>query len=290
VMEEEPVAKAWHNYFYPAENGTHFKAEYKFEVDNLPKGEAAAVIEVAENLDRITLNGKELKPLKEKGENKVFDPEKSWKDINFTKVPLQDSLKVGENVLTIKGRKENNITAPGCHIGVEDPENHNPTEVEAVYIIGDFSVKNIDNTKFIIDGEKEDISQGRNLNKEGYPFYAGKVEYSTFVNIENILKEDLWFKVNEVEAACIEIYINGEKIGNKYWKPYLFEVSDYIQEGENEIKITAATDLFNLTGPNWISGIKEDKGISPHSFIDFSRYTEKYSFFPFGIGGVSLIK
>ncbi|MFW6007546.1 MAG: glycoside hydrolase, partial [Halanaerobiales bacterium] len=284
VMEEEPVANAWHNYFYPAENGTHFKAEYRFDVKNVPEEPMTAAIEVAENLDKITLNGTKLKPLKNESETGVYDPDKNWKDISFTRVPLADAVKEGENTLVIEGEKVNNITAPGCHIGVDNFKEHKPTEVEAVYITGDFAVENIDNTRFIINGDKDEITKGNNLNNEGYPFYAGKVEYSAEIDYKEGKEKETLLKVNKVKSACIELYVNGKKAGNKYWEPYIYDISGYLREGENEIKVVAATTLFNLTGPNWISGIKNDTGVSPQSFVDFSRYTEKYSFFPFGIG------
>ncbi len=37
---------------------------------------------MAENLDKITLNGKSIKPLKASGEMGAFDREKSWMDVN----------------------------------------------------------------------------------------------------------------------------------------------------------------------------------------------------------------
>ena len=49
VLKNEPIAKAWHEHFYSAPEGTPFKAEYTFDVLNVPEGEMFAVIEVAEN-------------------------------------------------------------------------------------------------------------------------------------------------------------------------------------------------------------------------------------------------
>jgi hypothetical protein len=98
------VAYTWYD-FYKLPDGTPFKAEYKFNVSQIPKKELFAAIKMAENLDSITLNGKALKPLKQKGEQGKLDEEKSWLDVSFTKVSLKEVLKIGENVLTIEGRK-----------------------------------------------------------------------------------------------------------------------------------------------------------------------------------------
>lgn len=287
VLENQPVAKAWHQYFYKAPDGTPFRAEYTFEVLNIPEGEVFAAIEVAENLDRITINGIEVRPLKQKGELGAFNPEKSWKDINFTKVPLSGYIRKGLNTLVLEGKKVNNISNPGCHVRVADFKNHVPTEVEVVYIVGDFAVVDFDKRYFAIDGQAKKADY-KDLTRSGYPFYAGKAEFTSYIEYKG-KSERTYLAVNDVEAACIELYVNGQYVDVKYWKPYVFDVTALLKEGTNEIKIVAATTLFNVMGPNRIAGILNDEGVGPHTFIDFRRFTEEYTLIPFGIGGASLI-
>lgn len=289
VLENEPVAKAWHQHFYKADDGTPFKAEYTFEVINIPEGEIFAVIEVAENLDRITINGIEVKPLKKRGELGAFDPNKSWKDVSFTKVPLTGYVRTGVNKLIIEGKKINNITGPGTHTRVKDFKNHFPTEVETVYIIGNFAVIDFDKKYFVIDGKVQKPNY-RNLTESGYPFYGGKVEFVSRIEYEK-RHAKIYLGIEDVKAACIQLYVNEKYVGVKYWEPYIFDVTEVLKEGGNEIRIVAATTLFNLMGPQRIAGILEDEGVGPYSFIDFSRWTEKYTLLPFGIGkGVLLCR
>lgn len=287
VAKDGPVTKVLHKYFYKAENGTPFKAEYKFEVLDIPEGDVFAAIEVAENLDRITINGTEVKPLKKRGEMGKFDPQKSWKDINFTKVPLNGNIKRGINTLVIEGKKVNNISAPACHVRVKDFNNHMPTEAEAIYIAGDFEVFDLDKVKFAIGNRKGNIL-GRNLTESGYPFYAGRAEYSSNVNYKG--EGRAYLKINDVNAACVELYVNGHFVGVKYWAPYIFDVTKFVRDGNNELKIVAATTLFNLMGPNRIAGIENDTGVGPGTFVDFRRFTEKYKFMPFGISSACIYK
>lgn len=288
VVEEGHISQVWHDHFYKLPDGTPFKAEYNFEVKEVPEGEIFAAIECAENLNSIKLNGKPLKALKNKGEPETFDPSKSWKDLSFTKVPLDGLLVSGDNKLVIEGIKVNNITNPGCHIRVKDYNGHMPTEVETVYIVGDFSVINEDNNRFMI-GSKKAISGCADITPCGYPFYSGKLEYTADFEYMDT-KDKVYLKIGKVNAACLELYVNGKYIDTKYWNPYIFDITDVIEEGRNSISIVAATTLFNLMGPNWIKGIPEKKWVAPDTFIDMDNFTKEYTLLPFGIGNVSILE
>ena len=165
VAYEGPVCGAWHKHFYPAAEGTPFKATYTFASEIEAEG-CFAAIEVAENLDRITFNGAEVRSAKAPGELGAFDPAKSWKDINFTKVHLPKFRK-GLNILVIEGRKSNNITGPGCHVRIPDWQQHRPTEAEEVYICGKFQVKQVSDGLYAIAGYEK--PRGANLTEEGFP-------------------------------------------------------------------------------------------------------------------------
>ncbi len=281
VVEDEHISKAWQP-FYDTKDGTPFKVIYSFEVLNVPKGEVFAVVELAENLERITLNQKEVKSLKEKGEMGAFDPDKSWKDVNFTKIPITGLLKKGTNTLAIEGKKFNNITSSGTHVRVENFKNYDSTELDTAYVVGDFQVLGERFGEFAMDGELKKISCF-DLTKSGYPFYAGKVEFTSDLNIE-IAKKKVYLTLNDVNAAYVEMYVNGKYAGVKYWQPYVFDVSDLVKNGENEIRVIASTTLFNLMGPNWISNILKDEFVGPGTFRDFKRFTFNYTFKSFGVG------
>lgn len=287
VLNNQPVFKAW-NYFYGSADGTEFSAEYPFELANVPDGEMFAVIEVAENLDKITLNGHSLTACKKAGELGPLDGNKSWKDINFTKVPMGMHAKKGINKLVIQGRKINNINGVGNDRAVSDFHNHRATEVEAVYLVGDFRVNGKDRRKFYIDS-KEDIPTSRNITEQGYPFYGGCVEFSQKVTInEPIDNRKAYIEIFDVRASSIELYVNGKPIGVRYWDPYIFDISSVLKEGINEIKVVASTTLFNIMGPNWNADIEEILRVKPGTFVDATRYTEKYTLLPFGIGNACL--
>ena len=288
VLDNQPVAKAWHDYFYKAPDGTPFKAEYVFTALEIPQSGLFAVIECAENLDCITLNGHKLKPLKERGELGALDKEKSWLDINFTKVPLMDFVKKGENILLLEGKKINNITGPGLHNRVKNFQAHQATEVEVIYIVGDFKVVDFDREAFAITKSDTKIAS-LDLTSCGYPFYAGTANFSAELDVKDKAKT-LILKINHVNAASIKLYVNGREAGIKFWAPYTFDVTEFVHEGINKVEVVAAPTLFNLMGPNRVSGILDDTGVGPNSFVDFGRYTAKYELLPFGIGRCNACK
>ena len=287
VLEHKPVAYAWHEHFYKAPDGTPFKAEYAFDVREVPTSELFAAIECAENLDRITLNGHELKPMKQRGELGAFDRAKSWLDVNFTKVPMGGFVFKGVNVLALEGKKVNNITGPCMHARVPNFKEHKPTEVEAVYIVGDFKVMDFNREAFAITRKDCEIDR-RDLTSSGYPFYTGRVRFRTEFTTDGKNRPVL-LRVDNVEAADVELSINGKYAGVKFWAPYVFDITDLVREGNNNVEITAVTTLFNLMGPNRFAGILDEAGVSPITFVDFGRYTSKYVLVPFGIDGITIL-
>lgn len=138
MFEKEHISAVWHPHFYNAEDGTPFSVTYRFNVDSIPEGDIFAVVELAENLDLIEMNGIQVRPMKEKGEMGAFDKKKSWLDVGFTKIPVAHCIKQGENILKIYGKKFNNIIGTGSHVGVKNCKEHYPTEAETAYIVGRF--------------------------------------------------------------------------------------------------------------------------------------------------------
>lgn len=287
VLDQKNAAYAWHEIFGKLEEGTMFKAEYRFDIKDVPNGALTAVIEVAENLDRIMINGIEAKALKEKGQLGCFDELKSWKDINFTRVPIGGMVKQGENVITIEGRKFNNITAPGCHRRVEDYKEFRPTEIEAIYIVGDFRVINDSNQTFSIGVPGKDINAG-NICEDGYEFYAGSVDFTCTTHIK-LNNDKTYLKLNDVNAATIKLFVNDQFVDLLYMSPYVFDISEHLKDGLNEIRVVGTNTLFNLMGPNWVEGIEELEFVTPRTFVDFDSFTNEYKILPFGIGKAELL-
>ena len=281
VIQNKHISNVWHNYFYNSAEGTPFSVTYKFDIETLPQGEICAVIEVAENLDLIEINGQKVTPFKKKGDTGVFDEKKSWKDVNFTKVYLKNYLKTGSNTLKIYGKKSNNIIELGEHLSLNNSNDHFPTEAETAYIIGNFKVNNIDNTYFSITQQDGTITS-TNLTDSGYPFYGGRAKCS-FSYTSNIDKEVL-FKISNPHFSSAQILVNGKECDVLYSQPYIFKAD--MKCGENIIEIIISTTLYNLMGPNWNIDFPESVFTGPVQFVENIKYSDKLSFLPFGLEGI----
>ena len=42
-----------------------------------------------------------------------------------------------------------------------------------------------------------------------------------------------------------EVYINGKAIGKRIWKPFRFDITDYVQSGENVLEIRVKASDYN---------------------------------------------
>lgn len=279
-----PACGAWHNHFYSAAEGSSFKATYKFASECEVSG-AFAAIEVAENLDSITFNGHPVKPLRHRGELGAFDPEKSWKDISFTKVHLP-VIQKGENVLVIEGKKVNNITVPGSHVSVPGWREHEATEAEEAYIVGRFSLALVSEGRYVITPFSKPM--GKNLTNEGLPFYGGRALLSARFDLAEKPSGRLYLKLNRAQVASAVVRVNGVKCGTLRWKPFAVEVTGAVKQGSNLLEIDVATTLVNAFGPNRRAGVKEETGIGPRSFVDMARFKDSLELFDFGIESASL--
>jgi len=283
---EGPVCGAWHSYFYPAAEGTPFKATYSF-YSQVRVRNCFAAIEVAQNLDSIMFNGKPVTPsFKQRGQFSRFSPKRNWKDINFTKVWLPE-IKEGVNTLVIFGKKVNNITGPGLHLRLKDWQNHYPTEAEEVYIGGHFSLKRYSDAGYMITAFQK--PSGKNLTEEGFPFYCGRVilRANFRLNLRPSFPTIL-LRLNGASFASAVIRVNRKYCGTLRWEPLVLDISRAVVSGQNLLEIEMAPTLVNAFGPNRRAGVKEETGIGPHSFIEMARFKEGYELFDFGIASVSI--
>lgn len=283
------LSALWHPHFYGAPDGAPFQAKYRFNVDELPIGDAFFAIEAAEHLDRIELNGHPLAPIPRPADG-AFSLSASWKDVSLTRVPIESPLRLGENTLTLVGVKQNNITAPGCHVPAKT--GHRPTELETVYLVGQFSVHGFDRQDWRISAPAT-VSNPFDWASSGYPFYAGSMVYATRFSYQpppepSSLRRAL-LQLSEVAAATVSVRVNGHEIGVRGWEPYWFDVTDALTPGDNSIEVTLTNSLVNLIGPRWAENGLSDRFIGPYHFLRQDRFDERTDLVRFGMGPARII-
>ena len=183
-----------------------------------------------------------------------------WVDIAFKKVALDNSLlKLGENIVEL----ETDYTEA--------------TNLEALYIIGEFGVKVDGCVNTMIEMPKT-ISLG-NLFEQGLPFYGGKIVYHTDVKAD--LAEVAF---DQIHGGCLVVNPETDKafVG---WKPYTAVVN-----GKDGIDIELALTRRNTFGP--LHQYPLDVGAyGPGNFTTGGDgYKDEYNFYPCGLLTAPIIR
>lgn len=270
------VNKIWHYVFYKLPDGTSFKAEYSFMCNTVFDGEIRLLIENAENLDKIEINGQSVKADRPYNSNQVLN-KGCKKDISLCSVNVSKLLKSGENVVSLYGKKYNNVNDVCCHRHVEDSKNYAPTEVDVIYVLGDFGVEIIDNTPVMVQKR----TKGLFAKDNALPFYSGGIEYGVS---EKVCRGDE-IVLSGCFAAAKVIFSDGtEKIVSDAFPTLL---ADCDSRG---FKVVIYNTLFNMTGPYHIKNYESKQWIDPGIFNDTVNVSDEFKLYPFGLSEVLIYR
>jgi len=245
---------------------------------------------------RISINGKEYK----------FEDCGMYIDHSFRKSNIGDYLVVGENtiLMNISFVQSEEIYyakfTPGVHESVLNKLTYE-TELESIYITGNFGVNMAEEFRL---GERRCIHGGKtftlvkpnrqvditDITRQNYWFFAGEID---LVQNVNVLKNDdkryiVSFK--HLNAPAAQVFVNGNFAGNIAFAPFTLDVSDFIADGINEIKIKMLSGNRNLLGPHH-RPYGESYFVGPATFSDKNSWaddpdlppwTDNYSFVLFG--------
>lgn len=268
---QKPVESIWYKAFYPLKNGTEFEAIYRFSVADIPKTPVIALIEMAHHLDEILVNGVHAEVSRRESNLNYFDK-------SFSRVELTN-LHPGENTICIRGKKCNNINGIGSHVRVPMGTEHRATELESIYICGDFGVASLGDGKFEI--VKPLTTVCGSVTKSLYPFYLGQLVYKLHLT-ENVDVIRL-----DARAQAAELRINGKSKAISYVAPFEFDVSE---EEPGEVEIVLYNSLENTFGPLHLAERDRFSMIGPVYFQDMKRYVSDPVLFDYGLWSVTTLK
>ncbi|MBE7047304.1 MAG: hypothetical protein E7396_07815 [Ruminococcaceae bacterium] len=172
----------------------------------------------------------------------------------FERISLPKSQK-GTNVIELK---QNYIPLEKIRRKISSLfETRHGVELEAVYLLGDFSVnmmqeptRNGDlrySRRNILLSEEKKVVSGE-LTKEGYPFYAGclslKKKFDWTGNTDG-----LSVCLEELDGCICHVNVNGIDCGSMYSYPLKVDISKAVVQGENIITFKLINTLRNLLGP-----------------------------------------
>ncbi|WP_179233028.1 glycosyl hydrolase [Paenibacillus rigui] len=214
-----------------------------------------------------------------------------WRDTSFHKVNISGRAVKGNNTLRLKSYFAN---SPETYEALEraakfETEGNKltfDTEIESIYILGDFGVKALssyadaERRAVTTDGpfvltEPPAVVYSGDLVRQGFPFFAGKLIMQQRFH----LNRDDWTAAKWVfpappDTIVCRLRVNGQEMKAFLWEPYEAEVGSLLRNGENMIELELVNSCRNLLGPHHhIKG--EVYKIGPDSFKDKPGWTDK---------------
>jgi hypothetical protein len=240
-----------------------------------------------------------------------------WMDTSFKKVDIRGLIQKGINRIDLT---TNFLHSPEVSRALERAEQFETegnkltleTELESIYLLGDFSVQSaspwtfgerravFNDGPFFLAEQPVQLHSG-DLAGQGFPFFAGTVTLEqTVVLPQNDWIRALWQFREPPDAIVSRLSINGQEIRAFVWEPYEADITPYLQPGANRIELELTGSCRNVLGPHHhIKG--EVYKVGPDSFKNTpgwtdkdldpgtSIYVQRYAFVRFGLSDVPQI-
>lgn len=235
-----------------------------------------------------------------------------WRDIAFRKLDVRGRVQPGRNEIVISGTFRNSeetyeAAARAQQFESEGNKMFYDTELESIYLLGDFGVQAkagyedgergaiYTAGQFVLQEPVRSVQTG-DLTTQGLNFYAGNVTLTQQLEIPQLEKgKTATFVWNRPDAVLSRLWLNGREVHTWMWAPYEADITDWLQPGNNEIALELMSSCRNLLGPHHhVRG--ELTMVGPDSFRDTPSwtdgnfkgehiYTDRYCLVRFGLKG-----
>lgn len=214
---------------------------------------------------------------------------------------ISDATKIGENTIIFSFDYYQSQYIYDIYFGNGTESLKNclsfDTEVENIYLCGNFSVKT-DNKAFTGEdggvlcytgGFTVDRQCGKipalSFTRNGYPFFRGAVRLSRQLKVD---AQNAAIRITGRFTAC-EVYLNGEYAGDCFFNDTV-DISRFILPGDNLLELNVYSTDRNMYGPfHYIEA--EPISVSPAQFLfenerkdgGCKEFCDRYAFVNFGI-------
>ncbi len=266
--------------------------DYYVEMKYVPK-EIFLVCETPEKF-RITVNGERI----DQNTSGYF------RDVSFKKIEISKYLKIGNNTISFEcDFEQSNEFYQNMKKAYQFESEKNKLcydmEIEAVYLVGDFSVKCIGewekldrnanrfNGEFVIDEPVKEVLL-KNIEKQGFPFFCGELLLQGEIDIPD---ENSHIVFDFKGINSVEVRING--IQKSLFGSGKMILKDFNTFGKTKIELKLFNNLRNLLGPHH-SALGEITHVTPADFYKEScvwnmtpndKWNDGYCFVETGITG-----
>lgn len=128
-------------------------------------------------------------------------------------------------------------------------------EIAPVYVFGDFALESAP-AGWVMKEPAARLDTG-SWKEQGMPFYSWGMAYSKNYDIQD-MSARYALQLNEWRGTVAEVFVNNRKAGVIAYQPYRFDLSPYLEEGDNKIEVRVIGSLKNLFGPHY----NPDRGIA----------------------------
>lgn len=272
------------------------KVVFNFTVKDLGFSKTELVVETPEIFD-ITVNGK------------LIDKTVTgyYHDISFKTIDIFEHIIEGKNEIALRCdfvQSERVYENAKKSLIFESEKNKlsYDMEIEAIYLKGDFAVKT-DNAfetlernavrtsgNFYLTTAPKTLKSGE-IASQGYPFFAGNMTFKQKVMLTADECNNRSIKFCRLPSSVTKVKVNGRDAGTVMWQPYEINISNLLNEGDNEIEITVTGNLRNLLGPFHLKD-GENYWVAPAAFFHESpiwckglnqSWVDSYCFVEFGL-------
>ena len=219
-------------------------------------------------------------------------------DKSIRKSNISDYVIQGKNTVTLKGEFYQSedvyrvLFTPGIHESELNKLTYD-TELESIYITGSFGVRAEDEISY---GERKTIFAGKHftltempktadiskITESGFWFFSGAMELTKGITVNKRENTKYVLSLKKLNAPAARLEVNGKKAAVLMFAPYSADITDYLKDGENEVKITLLSGNRNLLGPHH-NPQGEICFAGPWTFKEAGGFTENYNFLEFGI-------
>ena len=219
-------------------------------------------------------------------------------DKSIRKSNISEYVIQGKNTVTLKGEfyQSEDVYRVLFTKGIHETERNKltyDTELESIYITGSFGVRAEDEVCY---GERKAIFAGKRftltempktvdiskITESGFWFFSGAMELKNKFSVEKKENTKYVLSLRKLNAPAAILEINGKRCATLMFAPFAADISEYIKDGENELKITLLSGNRNLLGPH-----HKPQGeicfVGPWTFKEAGGFTENYNFIEFGI-------
>lgn len=238
--------------------------EYTFDIEEMPVGDLILAGERPERM-HYAINGTPL-----------FndDVHSFWIDDCFKKMAIPHGvLKHGRNVITA------------------ETDFMRTTNLEALYLIGDFGVRLNGNIRTLTT--RPDTLRFGNLDTAAMPFYTDELTYLITPDKYSSLTcsdgERVKLAPTAFFGALIRVQADGMEEQRLIWDPYEADVTDAVRNGKT-IRVTVVGTRRNLFGPLHYAPRYYQNCGPGHFVTEGDNWTDDYALIDSGLHGITLTK